>query len=199
VLLAAGVGGGIDTCVRRTVGALAVERRDDREAKHVLWSSRLFGGNCATLSIVLRRIFDSDYFIAEHDVGAGLLVVRRTSARFSGVPQCETEHERIARTLDAHRSNRLHVMFDVRIAPSKGDLVMERALQRMGARVFQGMGRVAFLMKSSVGKAQAQRLLAGIVKESKASPTAMPIEYRVFQDENEALAWAREGEVTPRQ
>lgn len=107
------------------------------------------------------EVFRSRYLLVDHDLVTRIVSIRRTSQPWDTIRTCETVHDEVCQQIERIGRGNISILFDARAAPTTSDKALDRTLQSCGARMLRGVERVAFIMKTVVGQAHAERLMRG--------------------------------------
>jgi hypothetical protein len=119
---------------------------------------------------------------------AGLVRYVRTQQPYTSLEALRAVHDKVRAALDTLPSGKLALLVDVREAKARNDDPFETEIMRALQAITGRFTAYAVLVKSAVGRLQAQRL-------AKPRRTSGP---SVFGDEEEALSYLRKSLTAPR-
>jgi len=133
----------------------------------------------------VRRLFRSEELVVTEEEGRRIVRVRRTLLPLELSVLVELEGELI-RVLPMAMRKRYGMLLDARDAPLIPNDGYERSLGALVPKLFDGFAKRAVLVRTAVGKLQAQR-----VSRARSQPVT------VFEDEAEAIAYLLDPEESP--
>ncbi len=131
-------------------------------------------------SSAAREIFRDDLFVLTEEAGGRLIRARRTAEPLTTAGLAEVA-DRFLRLYPMALRKRLVLLVDTREAPLLASNHMEQSMAAAVGRVLEGFARHALLVRTAVGRLQAQR----IDRERGGTAT-------IFDDEGEALSYLLE-------
>lgn len=125
-------------------------------------------------------LLNGPYVCLELEIARGVARITRKSTPYATIEACEQVHMNVAAALDRVERRSIGVLYDSRSAPTINNYALEGVLRRVQRPMFRDVRRVAFLMRTVIGKVQAERLAA-----------AEGISARAFLEEHEAIAYVQ--------
>lgn len=123
------------------------------------------------------------YFTVTLDPARRLVRVKRSATPFPDVPTAERTFERMGRLIDERRLADHALLVDSRDAIGRNDADFENMTGRFRARLFGSFARTAMLVRTVVGRMQADRM-----RREQGGPAV-----EVFFDEAEAERYLASG------
>jgi hypothetical protein len=106
----------------------------------------------------VQTILEDPWYSVAIDPAHRLIRVKRSATHFDQIEQAEQSLETIGKLLEKHDTRGYSLLIDLRDVVGRNDASFEKMMARSRQRVFGSFERSALLMKSVVGKLQAERM-----------------------------------------
>jgi hypothetical protein len=136
---------------------------------------------------MIRTLYSDVHLRVTIDDDAGIVTYTRSREPYESIETIREIHQKVRDLLSIHHVGRVALLVDVREAPARNDDPFEAEITQALEAIRPRFTAHAILIKSAVGRLQAQRMAKSHGDDR----------YTAFTDEAAALAHLRKGKQTP--
>jgi hypothetical protein len=134
------------------------------------------------------HLYEGGHFTASLDEARRFARCERTARAYASIDEVEAAHRALLEAVGRLPAREYALLLDLRLAPPRNDGPFEAVVGRYNRRLLERFRKVAFLVKTEVGRLHVTRLL----------PAGAGPDLRAFTDERAALDFLNApGSVAP--